>query len=436
MRSAAPSRSARAPGPGPRRRRHERRRDRAWSSDRARPARPPVRTADSPPPPRSPWRSPSAGRLRADEHGDRVLFAEVGPQRPRGPTILAGEGARALETALRAAGLDAAARGRLAWLRLADDSNWIEHLRCGLDAARPIRAAIVHLPPERWREGLDSADRLTAALLRADLPAQRALAALVSVELLELGLRVRIASHPPGRVACAASAGRDRGRRLQLRARRAPRAGAGGAEAPAHAPADRSPLCARDWSPRADRPCRWRWAALWRSSSAPCLLAAFGGAVTGKSRVQRAADLAALSAARSMRDDFERLFAPERLPTGSAEPGPSLEARLPGTGGRGGGRGGAAKRRRSGAARDRVPRRSVVRAASGRGRDLRRGRPAGTDPEAGGRGRGDGGGRPALPRIQRPPASLRTRPVAATRGRSPTGRASRCAPTSPRRSIV
>ena len=38
------------------------------------------------------------------------------------------------------------------------------------------------------------------------------------------------------------------------------------------------------------------------------LLAAFGGAATGKSRAQRAADLAALSAARSMRDDFERLF--------------------------------------------------------------------------------------------------------------------------------
>ena len=50
------------------------------------------------------------------------------------------------------------------------------------------------------------------------------------------------------------------------------------------------------------------------------LLAALGGAVTGKSRVQRAADLAALSAARSMRDDFDRLFAPARLPGGTPNP--------------------------------------------------------------------------------------------------------------------
>ena len=45
-------------------------------------------------------------------------------------------------------------------------------------------------------------------------------------------------------------------------------------------------------------------------------LAAIGGAATGKGRVQRAADLAALSAVRSMRDDTPRLLAPERLPDG------------------------------------------------------------------------------------------------------------------------
>jgi hypothetical protein len=42
--------------------------------------------------------------------------------------------------------------------------------------------------------------------------------------------------------------------------------------------------------------------------------------VTGKARVQRAADLAALSAARSMRDDIPRLLAPSRLPDGSLNP--------------------------------------------------------------------------------------------------------------------
>jgi hypothetical protein len=40
------------------------------------------------------------------------------------------------------------------------------------------------------------------------------------------------------------------------------------------------------------------------------MLAALGGALAQKGRLQRATDLAALSAARSMRDDFERLFEP------------------------------------------------------------------------------------------------------------------------------
>jgi Transglycosylase SLT domain/D-alanyl-D-alanine carboxypeptidase/Putative Flp pilus-assembly TadE/G-like len=49
-------------------------------------------------------------------------------------------------------------------------------------------------------------------------------------------------------------------------------------------------------------------------------LVAIAGAVTGKGRVQRAADLAAISAARSMRDDLPRLLAPSRLPDGSPNP--------------------------------------------------------------------------------------------------------------------
>jgi hypothetical protein len=49
-------------------------------------------------------------------------------------------------------------------------------------------------------------------------------------------------------------------------------------------------------------------------------LVAIAGAVTGKGRVQRAADLAAISAARSMRDDLERLLAPARLPSGLPNP--------------------------------------------------------------------------------------------------------------------
>jgi hypothetical protein len=49
-------------------------------------------------------------------------------------------------------------------------------------------------------------------------------------------------------------------------------------------------------------------------------LVAIAGAVTGKGRVQRAADLAAISAARSMRDDLPRLLSPPTLPDGSPNP--------------------------------------------------------------------------------------------------------------------
>jgi hypothetical protein len=55
--------------------------------------------------------------------------------------------------------------------------------------------------------------------------------------------------------------------------------------------------------------------------AAALALVAIAGAVVGKGRVQRAADLAAISAARSMRDDLPRLLSPATLPDGSPDPG-------------------------------------------------------------------------------------------------------------------
>jgi hypothetical protein len=49
-------------------------------------------------------------------------------------------------------------------------------------------------------------------------------------------------------------------------------------------------------------------------------LVAIAGAVTGKGRVQRAADLAAISAARSMKDSLPRLLSPPTLPNGLPNP--------------------------------------------------------------------------------------------------------------------
>jgi len=54
--------------------------------------------------------------------------------------------------------------------------------------------------------------------------------------------------------------------------------------------------------------------------AAALALVAIAGAVTGKGRAQRAADLAAISAARSMRDDLPRLLSPPALPNGLPNP--------------------------------------------------------------------------------------------------------------------
>ncbi len=54
--------------------------------------------------------------------------------------------------------------------------------------------------------------------------------------------------------------------------------------------------------------------------AAAIALVAIAGAVTGKGRAQRAADLVAISAARSMRDDLPRLLSPPTLPDGLPNP--------------------------------------------------------------------------------------------------------------------
>jgi hypothetical protein len=54
--------------------------------------------------------------------------------------------------------------------------------------------------------------------------------------------------------------------------------------------------------------------------AAALALVAIAGALTGKGRGQRAADLMAISAARSMRDDLPRLLSPARLPDGLPNP--------------------------------------------------------------------------------------------------------------------
>ena len=247
-----------------------------------------------------------------DAEDGAVLLVEVGADRSRGPTMLASQAARELEARMREAGFDCAARGRLAWLRVPAEPGWPEALAEAMRVAGRIRAAVVCVPAELLCEARDHLDA-AAVLLRAELPSQRSLAALAAIELREAGLRVRVAGRGLGRVASRrALAGIDPGgdasslcgrlaRGLLGRRRPAPRA---------------SPRLAAE----AGQALPLVLGGVVALVFATLALAAFGGAVTGKSRAQRAADLAALSAARSMRDDFDRLFVPARRPDGSANP--------------------------------------------------------------------------------------------------------------------
>jgi hypothetical protein len=237
----------------------------------------------------------------------RVLLAEVGAQRSRGPTTLASTSARALEQELRELGFRrAAARGRLCWLGLPEAHESLGELAHAL-ASADIELSIIHVPPGLWRGAMEEpALPMRAGLLRADLVEDRSLAALTVIELRERRLPVRVASRPLGLVASRrALAGLEVG---------------GGA-------ARRVSRLARGLLPRAPRlaPQRGQGLPLTIGAAfvilfAAAVLAALGGAATGASRVQRAADLAALSGARSLRDDFPRLFAPARLENGAPNP--------------------------------------------------------------------------------------------------------------------
>ena len=351
-----------------------------------------------------------------------MLLAELGGERGRGPTMLASAPARELEEGLREAGFErVAARGRLCWLGLPGTVEALGELPRVLAAVPAASLAIVHLPARLWPLALEEPGlRPRAGLLRADLPSDRPLAALAVAELRERRLAARVAPRPLGRVASRrAMAGLETGGAAARRVRRLARGLVG--RTGAHA-ADRGQALLMVLGAA--------FAILFAAS----LLAALGGALTGTARAQRAADLVALSGARSMRDDFPRLFTPPRLPGGAPNPrhldgastwhGPSAAAR----------EAARPKRRRSRPAAIAFPDagsfaplrvRAEVTASVDRAafRGSAGGRPDARPPAA-----PSGSRRAPRPWRRPPPASARraarrSRPAAATRARSPTARA-------------
>ena len=234
----------------------------------------------------------------ATRHGGGVVLAEAGDGPRRRPTLLSSVAARDHERALRDAGFDAAARGRLCWTRLGDDL--VEALTAITAVAGGAATVVAHLAAPDWRSALESTGLgARAALIRADLGRDRLLVALAVDDLQRRGLGVRVVTAPIGLVAARrALAGLDPGGTPRRRLGRF-------AKALVAEHGQSLPLVLG--------------AALVVLVVALALVA-IGGAVTATARAQRSADLVALSAARSMRDDLDRLTAPELLPNGTPNP--------------------------------------------------------------------------------------------------------------------
>jgi hypothetical protein len=240
--------------------------------------------------------------------GAGTLLVEAGEgARRRGPTLLASPGARDVEVALRAAGMKASARGHVCHLAV-DGADAVEEVEAAV-AESAAELVVVHLPGRLWVPALE-ADGLDLAggCLLVSIQSERSLAALAVDELARRRLPCRVATRPPGQLAARrALAGVRAGGWVSEMASRIARRLLGLGRAAA-----------------ADRQSGQALPALLGAALililATLALAAIGGAATGRGRVQRAADLAALSAVRSMRDDTPRLLAPETLPDGAPNP--------------------------------------------------------------------------------------------------------------------
>lgn len=146
-------------------------------------------------------RAAAAALACAGSDPDRAgLMIDLADGRAARPSLIATAGARQLEERLVAhlPAARVASRGRVCQLQLPPGPEGIGQIA----AAQPIvraSAAVVHLQPRLLQPALAEARiRPTAALLRADLAEDRALAALAARELIDRGLRVAILKRPLG----------------------------------------------------------------------------------------------------------------------------------------------------------------------------------------------------------------------------------------------
>lgn len=137
----------------------------------------------------------------AGSEPDRAgLLVDLGERRRPRPSLVATAAARQLEERLAAHLPEAAvaSRGCTCHLTLPTGSEPIERLPSALALVRDS-SAVVHLPPSLLQPALERRDLgATAALLRADLEADRSLTALAAADLIERRLRVAVLKRPLG----------------------------------------------------------------------------------------------------------------------------------------------------------------------------------------------------------------------------------------------
>jgi hypothetical protein len=136
----------------------------------------------------------------AADEGHAALLVEVGSAaRRRRPTLLASPAARSCEAELGRSGLAAAARGLLCHLAPGEGAEGLERGAEAVARLRDCAACVIQVEAALWQQALEHPRlRPRAALIRAELPRDSALAALAVRDLTARGLGVRVAARPLG----------------------------------------------------------------------------------------------------------------------------------------------------------------------------------------------------------------------------------------------
>lgn len=252
--------------------------------------------------------------------GSRTIVLDLRPDaRPARGTVFASASARELEEACRvSASVRGAARGRLCFATPEpavgrDPTTTLDDV---LEGGFGADLVVAICEPADFRPLLAAAaGRRRSVLVKGRPGADRPLIALLAAELRAAGIPFKAWLPAMGVVGSRrARAGLEPGGESGRRALRLARA-----LVPRRAGVREAPAMGRLSAEHAQALPAVLGIALLIVAVA-LILVAIGGAATAKGRLQRSADLAAISAARSMRDDFTRLFTPARLPNGAPNP--------------------------------------------------------------------------------------------------------------------